>query len=136
MLDRVLNTPQQMWFSTLFGACNCISYSEFYSIWRSQYSIFDFAKSNNSEIQKFQKFVEHNQSYCSFDIINIASHCKNFGVKQIVISGLTLICWNVSFIYQLSNSIKVLCQKYGYRFIGNTTYHLTDFRIFAKTDYI
>ena len=26
----------------------------------------------------------------SKDIINIANHCKNFGVKQIIVSGLAL----------------------------------------------
>ena len=57
----------------------------------------------------------------SKDIINIANHCKNFGVKQIIISGFTLTMGlNVSFIYQLNNSIKVLCQKHDYRFIDNS----------------
>ena len=50
----------------------------------------------------------------SKDIINIANHCKNFGVKQIIISGLTLATrLNASSIYQLNNLIKVLCQKHG-----------------------
>ena len=36
----------------------------------------------------------------SKDVINIANHCKNFGVKQIIISGLTLATWlKASFIY-------------------------------------
>ena len=70
----------------------------------------------------------------SKDIINIANHCKNFGVKQIIISGLTLTTrLNANFIYQLSNLIKVFCQKHGYRCIDNSnTHHL---RIYDKTDY-
>ena len=50
----------------------------------------------------------------SKDIINIANHCKNFGVKQIIISGLTLTTrLKASFIYQLYKSIKKLCRKHG-----------------------
>ena len=49
----------------------------------------------------------------SKDIINIANHCKNFGVNQIISFGLTFTTrLNESFIYQLNNSIKVLCQIY------------------------
>ena len=49
----------------------------------------------------------------SKDIINIAKHCKNFGVKQIISFGLTFTTWlNASFIDQLNNSIKILCQIY------------------------
>ena len=45
-------------------------------------------------------------------IINIANHCKNIVVKQIIISGLTLTTrLNASFIYPFYNSIKVLCRK-------------------------
>ena len=51
----------------------------------------------------------------SKDIIKITNHCKNFGVKQIIISGLTRTTrFNERFIHQLNNSIKLLCQKYGY----------------------
>ena len=54
-------------------------------------------------------------------IIKIANYCKNFGVKQIVISGLTLTTrLSASFIYQLNNSVKVLCQKHGFTFIDNS----------------
>ena len=54
----------------------------------------------------------------SKDIINIANHCKNFSVKQIIISGLTLTTrLKASFIYQINNSVKKLCQKHGYSFI-------------------
>ena len=57
----------------------------------------------------------------SKDIINIANHCKNFGVKQIIISGLKLTMrLKASFIYQLNKSIKELCQKHGYSFIDNS----------------
>ena len=57
----------------------------------------------------------------SKDIINIANHCKNFGVKQIIIPGLTFTTWlKASFIYQLNKSIKELCQKHGYSFIDNS----------------
>ena len=57
----------------------------------------------------------------SKDIINIVNHCKNFGVKQIIISGLTLTTrLKASFIYQLNKSIKELCQKHGYSFIDNS----------------
>ena len=57
----------------------------------------------------------------SKDIINITNHCKNFGVKQIIISGLALTTWlKASFIYQLNKSIKELCQKHGYSFIDNS----------------
>ena len=57
----------------------------------------------------------------SRDIINIANHCKNFGVKQIIISGLTLTTrLNPSFIYYLNNSIKVLYQKHGHKSIDNS----------------
>ena len=56
----------------------------------------------------------------SKDIINITNHRKNFGVKQIIISGLALTTWlKASFIYQLNKSIKELCQKHGYSFIDN-----------------
>ena len=110
-----------MGFSTWFCAFNCTSSSEFHSVWKSQCCIFDFAESNNNEIQKFQEFVEYNQLFCFFDIINIANHCKNFGVKQSIVSDLTLTTrLNASFIYQLNNSNKVLCQKHGYRFIDNS----------------
>ena len=55
----------------------------------------------------------------SKDIINIANHCKNFGVRLIIISTLTLTTrLNANFIYQLNNSIKVFCQKN--RFIDNS----------------
>ena len=57
----------------------------------------------------------------SKDIINIANHCKNFGVKQIIISGLTITMrLKASFIYQLNKSIKELCRKHGYSFIDNS----------------
>ena len=57
----------------------------------------------------------------SKDIINIANHCKNFGVKQTIISGLTLTTrLKASFIYQLNKLIKELCQKHGYSFIDNS----------------
>ena len=56
----------------------------------------------------------------SKNIINIANHYKNFGVKQIKISGLILTTQlNAGFIYQLNNSVKVPCQKHGYRFIDS-----------------
>ena len=62
----------------------------------------------------------------SKDIINIGNHCKNFGVKQIIISDLTLTTrLNASFTYQLNNSIIVL--------LLTATYHL---RIYGKTGYI
>ena len=49
------------------------------------------------------------------------NNCKNFGVKQIIISGLTLTTWlKASFIYQLNKSIKELCQKHGYSFTDNS----------------
>ena len=55
------------------------------------------------------------------DIINIANQSKNFVVKQIILSGLRLTTrLNASFIKQLNISIKVLCQKHGYRFIHNS----------------
>ena len=42
-------------------------------------------------------------------------------MKQIIISDLILTGrLNASFIYQLNNSTKVLCQKHGYRFINNS----------------
>ena len=46
--------------------------------------------------------------------INIANHCKNLSVKQIIILGLVLTMrLNANFVnckfYQLNNSIKVLC---------------------------
>ena len=57
----------------------------------------------------------------SKDIMNIANHCKNFGVKQTIISGLTLSTrLNASFISLLNNSIKVLCKKHGYSFTDNS----------------
>ena len=57
----------------------------------------------------------------SKDIINIANHCKNFGVKQIIFSGLTLTAQlKASFIYHFNKSIKELCQKHGYSFIDNS----------------
>ena len=57
----------------------------------------------------------------SKDIINIANHCKKFGVKQIILSGLTLTkVLNASFIYQINNSIKLPCQKHGYSFVDNS----------------
>ena len=57
----------------------------------------------------------------SKDIINIANHCKNFGVKQIIISGLTLTTrLKGSFIYQLNKSIKEVCQKHCYSFIDHS----------------
>ena len=57
----------------------------------------------------------------SKDIINIANHCKNFGLKQIIISGLTLTTrLKANLIYQLNKSIKELCQKHGYSFIDNS----------------
>ena len=57
----------------------------------------------------------------SKDIINIANHCKNFDLKQIIISGLTLTTrLNARFIYFLNNSSKVLCLKHGYSFIDNS----------------
>ena len=56
------------------------------------------------------------------DIINIANYCKSFGLKQFIISGLTLTKrLNASFIYQLNNSIKVLRRKHGYSFIDNSS---------------
>ena len=56
----------------------------------------------------------------SKNIKNIANHCKSFGVKQIIISGLTLTTpLNASFIYQLNNSSRLLCLKHGYSFIDN-----------------
>ena len=56
----------------------------------------------------------------SKDIIHIANHCK-IRSKQIIISGLTLTTWlNASFIHQLNNSMKVICQKHGYSFIDNS----------------
>ena len=46
---------------------------------------------------------------------------KNFGVKQTIISSLTLTTrLNASFTYELNNSMKVICQKHGYIFIGNS----------------
>ena len=58
-----------------------------------------------------------NTDTVSKDIINIANHCKNFDVKQIIISGVTLTVWlSASFIYQLNNSMRVLCQTHGYSF--------------------
>ena len=57
----------------------------------------------------------------SKDIINIANHCKNFGVKQIIISGLTLTTrLKASFICQLNKSVKELFQKHGYSFIDDS----------------
>ena len=51
----------------------------------------------------------------------IANYCKNFGVKQIIILGLTLTTrLKESYIYQLNKSIKELCQKHGYSFIDNS----------------
>ena len=69
----------------------------------------------------------------SKDIINVANHCKNFGVKQIIISGLTLATrLKASFIYQVNKPNKELCQKHGYILI-TAMYHL---RIYGKTGYI
>ena len=69
----------------------------------------------------------------SRDIINIANYCKNYGVKQIFISGLTItMLLNASSIYQLNNSIQVLCYMVIDLLI-TTTYHL---RIYGKTDYL
>ena len=57
----------------------------------------------------------------SKDITNIANCCKNFDVKQIIISVLIITGWlNTSFIYQINNSIKALYQKHGYNFIFNS----------------
>ena len=54
-------------------------------------------------------------------ITNIANYCKNFDVKQIIISGLIITGWlNTSFIYQINNSVKALYQKHGYNFIFNS----------------
>ena len=56
----------------------------------------------------------------SKNIKSIANHCKSFGLKQIIISGLTLTTpLNASFIYQLNNSSRFLCLKRGYSFIDN-----------------
>ena len=56
----------------------------------------------------------------SKDIKNISNHCKSFCVKQIIISGLTVTTpLNASFIYQLNNSSRLLCQRHGYSFIDN-----------------
>ena len=70
----------------------------------------------------------------SKDIINIANHCKNFGVKQMIISGLTLTTrLKASFIYQLNKSIKELCQNMVIILLITATYHP---RIYGKTGYI
>ena len=62
-----------------------------------------------------------NADTVSKDIINIANYHKNFGLKQIIISGLTLTTrLSASFNYQLNNSIKVLCQKHAFTFIDNS----------------
>ena len=51
----------------------------------------------------------------SKDIVNIANHCKNFGAKQMIISGLTLTArLNASFI-----QLKFFAKKHGYSFIDN-----------------
>ena len=65
--------------------------------------------------------LDSNIDTVSQNIIKVAKYCKKFGVKQIISSGLTLTTrLNANFIYQLNNSIKVLCQKHGYRFIYNS----------------
>ena len=52
---------------------------------------------------------------------DLANHLKNFDLKQIIISNLTLTRrLNASFIHHLNNSIKVLCQKHVYSFIDNS----------------
>ena len=56
-----------------------------------------------------------NNDTVSKDIVNIANHCKNFGVKQMIISGLTLTTrLNASFI-----QLKFFAKKHGYSFIDN-----------------
>ena len=94
----------------------------------------DFAHYIKSVVQKneFHTSIVHmsvnyvlklgsNIDTVSKDIINIANHCKNVGLKQIIISGLTLTTWlNARFIYLLNNSSKVLYPKHGYSFIDNS----------------
>ena len=42
-------------------------------------------------------------------------------MKQIIISGLILFArFNASFMINLNNPVKVLCQKHGYSFIDNS----------------
>ena len=58
---------------------------------------------------------------CQKNIINIANHCKYFGVKQIIISDLTITTsLNARFVHHLNSSTKVLCQKHGCSFIDNS----------------
>ena len=49
--------------------------------------------------------------------MNIANECKNYGIKNIFASGLTVnICVHVNFINAVSNAFKLTCVKYGYVF--------------------
>ena len=53
----------------------------------------------------------------NIDNVSNANYCKNFVVKQFFISGLTLTTrLKTSFVYQLNNLIKELCQKHDYSF--------------------
>ena len=53
--------------------------------------------------------------------MNIANERKKYGLKNILISGLTINNYQHSdFINAVSNALKLDCEKYGYSFIENS----------------
>ena len=62
---------------------------------------------------------------CSIDfvtnnIMNIANESKNYGIKNILVSGLTVNnCLHSNFMNAVKNTLKLYCVKYVYNFIEN-----------------
>ena len=54
-------------------------------------------------------------------IMKIASECKTYGIKNILISGLTINNrLHSDLINTMNNALKLGCIKYGYHFIENS----------------
>ena len=55
------------------------------------------------------------------NIINIAHECKNYVIKNIFVSGLTINNrLHLDFINAVNNALKLDCEKYDYNFIENS----------------
>ena len=65
-------------------------------------------------IKDLQKSVTNN-------IINVANQCKNYGIKNIFVSDLTINNrLHLDFIKAANNDLKLDCVKYGYNFMENS----------------
>ena len=56
------------------------------------------------------------------NIMNVANECKNYGIKKIFVSGLTINNnLHSDFIKAVNSALKLDCVKYAYNFIENSS---------------